>query len=78
MKGDLVLIKDETTFNTNRPLASVVYVYPGEDGFVRVASVKTEWGLFKRPVSKLVMLLPEDEDNSTGVSSGRSMSEACR
>ena len=65
MNGDLVLIKDETTFNTKWPLAKVVDVYPGEDGFVRVASVKTEWGLFKRPVSKLVMLLPDDEDTST-------------
>ena len=29
--------------------------------------MKTERGLFKHPVSKLVMLLPEDEDTSTGV-----------
>ena len=78
MKGDLVFIKDETTFYTKWPLARVVDVYPGEDGFVRVTLVKTELGLYKCPVSKLVMLLSKDEDTSTGVSSGRSMSKAGR
>lgn len=60
--GDVVLLKEDSTISTNWPLARVIQVYPGKDGLVRVASVRTEKGTFyKRPVSKMALLLPHSE-----------------
>lgn len=54
--GDLVILKEPTpplTWKTAR----IVEAYPGEDGIVRVASVRTADGLiFKRPAIKLCRL----------------------
>ena len=33
----------------------------GSDGSVRVATVRTATGIYKRPVVKLALLLPSDE-----------------
>ena len=43
--GDLVLIKDEKIFHCQWPIARVIKVFPGEDGRVRVADVKTQRGI---------------------------------
>lgn len=53
--GDLVLMH-ECSPPFQWPLARVTQVYPGTDGVVRVAQVKTKSGLFKRPVVKLYPL----------------------
>ena len=37
----------------------IIQVYPGKDGFVRVAAVKTVKGVYKRLASKITLLLPE-------------------
>ena len=57
--GDLVLIKDEKIFHCQWPLARVIKVFPGEDGGVRVAAVKIQRGIYRRPTNKLVVLLTE-------------------
>ena len=34
--------------------------HPGNDGLVRVVTVKTSSGVYKRPVTKITVLLPQD------------------
>ncbi|GFT96943.1 integrase catalytic domain-containing protein [Trichonephila clavipes] len=51
-KDDIVFIKEEGPPGT-WPMARVLQVHPGNDGLVRVATVKTQDSVFKRPVHKL-------------------------
>lgn len=39
----------------------MLQVHPGKDGIVLVATVKTQTGVYKRPVTKFVLLLPQDK-----------------
>ena len=55
---DVVVVREDGMVPTLWPLARVVRVYPGKDGLVRVVDVKTSKGVYKRPVTKLVVLLP--------------------
>ncbi len=59
--GDLVLIHENSPIPTKWPLARVVKVHPGKDNLVRVATVRTATGTYTRPVTKLALLLPNDE-----------------
>ena len=68
--GDLVLIKDEKIFHCQWPLARVIKVFPGEDGRVRAADVKTQRGIYRRPTNKLVVLLTQEEATSQDAPSG--------
>ena len=52
-----------TLIPTKWPLARVIDVHPGKDQVVRVVSIKTEQGIYKRPVAKVALLLPHDEAN---------------
>ena len=61
--GDLVILKDDSPLPTRWPLARVVGVHPGGDGFVRVATVKTKSGTYTRPVTKLALLLPAQSNS---------------
>lgn len=54
--GDLVLIKSELQPPSKWALARVTALFPGPDGLVRVASVRTASSVFKRPIAKLVPL----------------------
>ena len=46
---------------TKWPLEKVIDVHPGKDGGVRVVTVKTAKGIYKRPVVKMVpLVLTED------------------
>ena len=58
--GDLVCLRDEGLFPTKWPLARVIAVHPGKDGLVRVITVKTAKGIYKRPVTKAALVLPSD------------------
>ena len=58
--GDLVLLKDENSSPGKWLMGRVINVFPGSDQNVRVVEVKTVTGIFKRSVSKLVMLLEND------------------
>ena len=68
--GDLVLIKDEKIFHRQWPLARVIKVFPGEDGRVRVADVKTQRGIYRRTTNKLVVLHTQEEAISQDAPSG--------
>ncbi|UYV63876.1 hypothetical protein LAZ67_2005872 [Cordylochernes scorpioides] len=59
--GDLVLIGQDNAKRVNWPLARVVEVYPGRDGPVRVAKLRTSKGVQIRPVQRLYNLeIPAD------------------
>ena len=58
--GDIAILQEDNLVPTKWPLARVLEVYPGKDGLVRVVTVKTSTGVYKRPISKLALLLPQD------------------
>lgn len=55
--GD-VLLQEDNLVPTKWPLGRLVSTYPGKDGIVRIANVKTSRGVYKRPVNKIALLLP--------------------
>ena len=59
--GDVVCLRGDPTAPTNWTLARVIDIYPGADGMVRVATVKTSKGTYKRPVTKIVPLVPHSQ-----------------
>ena len=54
--GDLVLVKQDNTARLRWPLGLITDVYEGADGLVRSVQVKTQTGLYDRPVSKICLL----------------------
>lgn len=58
--GHLVLVVDEQLPRNAWRTGVIEKVYPGRDGRVRVAKVKTAFGMFKRPVAKLIWFSKED------------------
>ena len=62
--GDIVCLRDEPTAPTKWPIARVVEVHPGKDKRVRVVTVRTARGTYKRPIVKIVRLLhPDGQDH---------------
>jgi Pao retrotransposon peptidase/Family of unknown function (DUF5641)/Protein of unknown function (DUF1759)/Putative peptidase (DUF1758)/Integrase zinc binding domain len=61
----LVLLKDDNVPPTQWNLGRIVELHPGVDGLVRVVTVKTKTGLFKRPVVKVCILPSPDLDPAT-------------
>ncbi|XP_077265256.1 uncharacterized protein LOC143899131 [Temnothorax americanus] len=59
--GTLVILKEDNTPPLQWVLGRVEEVHPGKDNVIRVATVKTPTGLFKRAVQKLCPL-PAEED----------------
>ena len=64
---DIVLIRHETTAPTRWPIARVIEVFPGSDGLVRVATVRTATKTLRRPVAKLVKHLDVDSSSEEDV-----------
>ena len=59
--GDIVLIKEDGMLPTRWALGRVLKVHQGEDNIVRVVVVKTPHGTYKRNVTKVALLIPQDE-----------------
>jgi len=59
--GDLVLIREDSETPLEWRKGRVIQVHAGSDDLVRVVTLKTEAGEFKRPVHKL-SLLPSSND----------------
>ncbi|XP_014216261.1 uncharacterized protein LOC106645025 [Copidosoma floridanum] len=57
--GDIVLLKDQLSPPSKWPLDLIIDIYPGDDGLVRIATIKTASAIFKRPVIKLIKLPTE-------------------
>lgn len=58
--NDIVILQESGTVPAKWPLARVVDTHPGQDNLVRVVTVKTAQGTYKRPVSKVAVLIPND------------------
>lgn len=54
--GDIVLMVDNRLPRNSWPLARVTEVFPGQDGLVRSVEIKTNSGVYLRPVQKLCLL----------------------
>ena len=54
--GDVVVLREVGMRATQWPIGRVEEVYPGADGRVRVATIRTSRGLYKRPIQKLTIL----------------------
>ncbi|XP_064622515.1 uncharacterized protein LOC135484767 [Lineus longissimus] len=59
---DLVIIREDNLPPLKWLMARVVELHPGEDGLVRVATLKMVNGVVKRPIRKLAMLLSSQAD----------------
>ena len=58
-------------------MGKIIAVHPGQDGKVRVATIKTAGGIFKLPIVKLILLLKEeDKENNSVLVGGMSESSA--
>ena len=53
--ADLVL-REENTTPLHWPTAVIIDVHPGKDGIVRVVTLRTPRGTFKRPITKICPL----------------------
>ena len=51
--NDIVLLKEDNLIPTNWPLARIIQVHPGNDNRVRVVTLNTQNGTYKRPINKL-------------------------
>ena len=58
---DIFILKYDKGISCHWPLARVIEGQPGKDGLVRVATVKTASGTYKRPVVKLALLHRPDD-----------------
>ena len=63
-KNDLVLLVDNLQQRSEWLLGRVVDVFPDRKGRVRVVTVKTKHGYFKRTISKLCIISDQKESNS--------------
>ena len=57
---DAVILQEDNLVRIKWPLGRIVTTYPGRDGLVRVVEVKTSHGIYKRPTTKIALLLPID------------------
>ena len=55
--GDVIILQDDNLIPLKWPLGRIVEVHPGSDGLVRVVQVKTFAGIYRRPISKIALLL---------------------
>ena len=51
--GDLVFLKEDNTTPLHWPTAVIAETHPGKDNIVRVVTLRTPKGTFKRPVTKI-------------------------
>ena len=57
--GDVVVLQEDNLLPLKWPLGKIVEVHPGKDGLVRVVQVKTSSGVYRRPISKIALLLSD-------------------
>ena len=52
------MLQEDNLVPTKWPLAKVIATHPGNDGLTRVVTVRTPSGEYKRPVTKIAVLIP--------------------
>ncbi|XP_055714333.1 uncharacterized protein LOC129808576 [Phlebotomus papatasi] len=73
--GIVVLLLDETNREGSKwVLGRIENIHPGADGRVRVVTIRTARGTYRRPITKIAKI-PEADDNSSGVSTSRQTGE---
>ena len=60
--GTLVTMKDERLQPMQWKMGRIIEVRPGDDGIVRVATVKTDSGKYKRTIKLLCPILHDNLD----------------
>ena len=60
---DVVIVADGNAVRGKWTIGCVVKVYPGNDGKVRNITVKTVLGEYSRPVTKIAVIQPAEEQN---------------
>ena len=55
--GDIIIVQERGTIPTKWPLGRVTEVHHGQDNMV---TVKTSQGIYRRPVTKITVLIPND------------------
>jgi len=68
--GALVLLREDNTTPLQWPTAVVTNVHPGKDGIVRVVTIRTPKGVFKRPITKFALYRVKVMTHSVSVSWG--------
>ena len=58
----MVILQNANLVPTKRPLGRVVKTFHGEDRLVRVVDVKTQSGVYRRPVTKVALLLVNETE----------------
>lgn len=58
---DIVIVVDDTLPRNMWPIGKIQRVYEGKDGKIRVVEVKTQSGIYKRPVAKICKLFGKNE-----------------
>lgn len=61
VEGDIVLIREENVPRNFWSLALVLQVEPDGQSLVRSVVVKTQATTLRRPVNKLILILPKEE-----------------
>jgi len=61
VEGDIVILREENVPRNSWSLALIVQAEPDSQGLVRSAVVKTRSSILRRPVNKLVLILPKEE-----------------
>ena len=52
----MVIVRPDSHFHCHWPTARIIATHPGSDGIVRVATLATAAGIYKRPVAKISLL----------------------
>ena len=60
--GDVVLVVDPEQPRGRWPLGRIVEIFPGADGHVRAVSVRIGQSVLKRSITRLCLIMPEEED----------------
>ena len=59
--GDIVVLREDNLIPSKWPITRVIQTHPGNDGHVCVDTVKTKCGVYKRPITKMALLLPSQD-----------------
>ena len=57
----VVRLQEDALVPCKWPLGQVIEVHKGKDNLVRVVTVKTKSGIYKRPITKIAMLLSDND-----------------
>ena len=57
---DKVIMEDSNPVRENWTIGRIIDIYPGKDGRVRNVKIKTSTSVYKRPITKIVIIYPTE------------------